>query len=176
MTSDPVWTAPLIERAENVPANTERESLDRYLDWQRETLLWKCGGLTGEQLAARPLATTDLSLLGLLRHMALVERSWFRIRFAGDESLGLIYSTEEDPDADFHGGTAASAEADYGVFLAEVELARQAVRGRALDELFPGRNRELTLRWLYLHMIEEYARHLGHADLLRQAVDGETGE
>ncbi|NUR63765.1 MAG: DinB family protein [Catenulispora sp.] len=176
MTSDSLWTAPVIERAENVPADTERETLDRYLDWHRETLLWKCGGLTGEQLAARPLASTDLSLLGLLRHMALVERWWFRIQLGGDRTLAQIYTTEADPDGDFHDGTAESAEADYGVFLEEVELARQAVQGRALDELFPGRRYELTVRWLYLHMIEEYARHLGHADLLRQAIDGETGE
>jgi hypothetical protein len=174
--TEPAWTAPAIERRENEPCDTERESLDRYLDWHRETLLWKCGGLSASQLASRPLPTTNLSLLGLLRHMALVERAWFRIRFAGDSELGLIYSTDENPDGDFDHGTAESAEADYGIFLAEVDLARQAVEGRGLDELFPGRERQLTLRWLYLHMIEEYARHLGHADLLREAIDGATGE
>ncbi|GAA1975765.1 DinB family protein [Catenulispora subtropica] len=176
MSSESEWTAPVVDRRENVPADTERESLDRYLDWHRETLLWKCGGLSGEQLASRPLGTTNLSLLGLLRHMALVERAWFRQRFAGDSELGLIYSTDENPDGDFDNGTAESAEADYGVYLAEVELARKAVAGRGLDELFPGRSRELTLRWLYLHMIEEYARHLGHADLLREAIDGARGD
>jgi hypothetical protein len=173
---DPGWTAPAVERRENVPSDTERESLDRYLEWQRETLLWKCGGLSGEQLASRPLATTGLSLLGLLRHLALVERSWFRVRFAGDSELGRIYSTDENPDGDFDGGSAESAEADYGIYLAEVQLAREAVDGRALDELFPGRERSLTLRWLYLQMIQEYARHLGHADLLREAIDGVRGD
>lgn len=90
MTTDTEWTAPTIERRENVPCDTERESLDRYLDWHRETLLWKCGGLSGSQLASRPLPTTNLSLLGLLRHMALVERAWFRLRFAGDSELGQV--------------------------------------------------------------------------------------
>ena len=177
MSSSPSWTAPIIDRQDNLPSDTERESLDRYLDWHRESLLWKCGGLTGEQLASRPLASTELTLLGLIRHMALVERSWFRIRFLGDDSLEHIYMTEEDPDGDFHDGTAESAEADYAVFVEEVELARQAVAGRGLDEMFQGRRKQtLTLRWLYLHMIEEYARHLGHADLLREAIDGATGE
>jgi hypothetical protein len=176
MSSSLVWTAPIVDRQENVPAGTERESLERYLDWHRETLLWKCGGLTGGQLASRPLASTQLTLLGLIRHMALVERWWWRIRFLGEESLEHIFTTEEDPDGDFHDGTAESAEGDYAIFLEEVELARQAAAGRGLDEMFEGRKHTLTVRCLYLHMIEEYARHLGHADLLREAIDGATGE
>jgi hypothetical protein len=174
--SSSVWTAPVFERRENVPADTERESLEHYLDWHRETLLWKCGGLTGEQLASRPLPSTTLSLLGLVRHMALVERWWFRIQFLGQKSLEEIYSTDEDPDGDFDNGTADSAEADFAVFREEVELARQACLRRGLDEMFEGRRHTLTLRWVHLHMIEEYARHLGHADLLREAIDGATGE
>ena len=170
------WTAPVFERQENLPADTERESLERYLDWHRETLLWKCGGLTGEQLASRPLPSTTLSLLGLVRHMALVERWWFRINFLGQKSLEKLYSTDEDPDGDFDNGTADSAEADFAVFDEEVRLARQACARRGLDEMFEGRRHTLTLRWVYLHMIEEYARHLGHADLLREAIDGAKGE
>jgi uncharacterized damage-inducible protein DinB len=158
------------------PSPGERGSLEHFLDWHRETLLWKCAGLTGEQLASRPLPTTALSLLGLVRHMALVERWWFRIRFGGDDSLEEIFTTEDNPDGDFHDGTAESAEADYAVFLEEAESARQAAAGRGLDEEFPGRKHVLTLRWVYLHMIEEYARHIGHADLLREAIDGVTGE
>lgn len=176
MTSLPEWTAPAVQRRENVPADTERESLDRYLDWHRATLLWKCGGLTGRQLASRPLATTNLSLLGMLRHLAKVERYWTRIRFSGDRTLDLIYGADEDSDVDWDGGTAESAETDYGVYLAEVDAARKALEGRALDEIFAGRKHDLTLRWLYLHMIQEYARHLGHADLLREAVDGARGQ
>jgi hypothetical protein len=176
MNTSSAWTAPAIERRENIPADTERESLDRFLDWHRETLLWKCSGLTGEQLASRPLPTTTMSLLGMVRHAALNERWWFRRRFAGDESLEQIFSTDENPDGDWNDGSAESAEADYGIYLAEVELARQATAGRALDEMFQLRTQVLTLRFVYLHMIEEYARHLGHADLLREAIDGATGE
>ncbi|MFL6110716.1 MAG: DinB family protein [Catenulispora sp.] len=176
MSTSSVWAAPVIERRENIPADTERESLDRFLDWYRETLLGKCAGLTGEQLASRPLASTTLSLLGTMRHMALNERWWFRRRFAGDESLEQIFSSDENPDGDWNDGTAESAEADYGIYLAEVDLARRATAGRALDEMFQGRSGVLTLRWLYLHMIEEYARHMGHVDLLREAIDGVTGE
>jgi hypothetical protein len=179
MTSSPAssspWTAPDIERREVVPVG-ERQSLEFFLDWQRQSLLWKCAGLTGEQLNSRPLATTDLSLLGLIRHMALVERWWFRMRLLQDDSLEQIFTTEEDPDGDFHNGTADSAESDYAVYLEEVDLARQAAAGRDLDKEFPGRKHTLTLRWIYLHMIEEYARHNGHADLLREAIDGVTGE
>jgi hypothetical protein len=176
MSTSSEWTAPLIERRENVPADTERESLDHYLDWHRETLLWKCSGLTGGQLASRPLPTTTMSLLGMMRHLALNERWWFRRRVAGDESLEQVFSTDENPDGDWNDGTAESAEADYGIYLAEVELARQAVAGRALDEMFEIGNEVLTLRWVYLHMIEEYARHNGHADLLRECLDGATGD
>ena len=176
MSSSPVWTAPAVDRRDDDPFDTERESLDEALDWHRETLLWKCQGLTGEQLASRPLATTTLSLLGLIRHLALNERWWFRIRFLGDDSLEEIYTTEDNPDGELNDGTADSAEADYGIYLEEIELARRAAAGRGLDEMFPGRTGSLTLRWVYLHMISEYARHIGHADLLREAIDGVTGE
>jgi hypothetical protein len=171
------WTAPVVDRQQqDTPAGTERESLERFLDWHRESLLWKCGGLTAEQLASHPLPTTKLSLLGLVRHMALVERWWFRIQFLGQKSLEEIYTTEEDPDGDFHNGTADTAEADFAVFREEVELSRKACVRRGLDESFEGTRETMTLRWVYLHMIREYARHLGHADLLREAIDGATGE
>jgi hypothetical protein len=176
LVSSAVWTAPTFERQENVPSESERDSLERFLDWHRESLLWKCGGLTGEQLASQPLGSTDLSLLGLVRHMALVERWWFRIRFLDQKELEEIFTTKEDPDGDFHNGTADSAEADFAVFREEVAIARRECVGHGLDETFEGRRETLSLRWAYLHMIEEYARHLGHADLLRQAIDGVTGE
>jgi len=175
MTSSPTWTAPAVERRDSVPTG-ERTSLDHFLDWHRETLLHKCAGLTGEQLNSRPLPMTSLSLLGLIRHMALVERWWFRMRFFNDDSLEQIFTTEEDRDGDFNAGTAESAEADYAVYLEEADLARKAVAGHDLDEEFQGRRQVMSLRWVYLHMIEEYARHLGHADLLREAIDGVTGE
>ena len=176
MASSPAWTAPAVDRRENIAFDTERESLDHFLEWQRETLLWKCAGLTGEQLASRPLPTTELSLAGLIRHMAAVERWWFRIHFLGQKSLEILYETEEDRDSDFHAADADSAEADYAIYLEEVDQVRRAVAGHGLDEMFESRRgRMLTLRWVCLHMIQEYARHAGHADLLREAIDGATG-
>ena len=170
------WTAPAVDRRDFLAGGDEREALEGFLDYHRNTLLLKCSGLTGEQLASRPLATTSLSLLGLVRHLAEVERSWFRQRFDGNEAVGDLYFTEEYPDADFDFGTADSAENDLATFVRELELVRETVAGRSLDEPFPWKSDELSLRWIYLHMLEEYARHNGHADLLREAIDGVTGE
>ncbi|MEU8125043.1 DinB family protein [Spirillospora sp. NPDC049024] len=170
------WTAPAVERGDFPTSGGERASLEEYLDFHRATLLLKCGGLTGEQLASRPLPTTGLTLLGLVRHLAENERWWFRRRFGKQDTLGDLYCSEEHPDGDFDLGTAAGAQEDFAVYAREVELARQTTKDRSLDEEFPGRDGTLTLRWAYLHMIEEYARHNGHADLLREAIDGSTGE
>jgi uncharacterized damage-inducible protein DinB len=171
------WTAPDVSRVEPPETGDERSSLDGFLDYHRQTLLWKCSGLTAEQLKRRSVGTTALSLLGLVRHLAEVERSWFRRRFAG-EDVDDIYPSAENPDADLLDLDGADAESDYATYLAEVEACRKAVAGRGLDETFmhPRRGIEMSLRWIYLHMIEEYARHNGHADLIREAIDGATGE
>jgi hypothetical protein len=172
------WTAPEVtDRAEPGPAGPEREQLEAWLDYHRRTLLVKCAGLTGEQLATASVPPSNLTLLGLLRHMADVERGWFRIRFA-DEPLSWIYGTDEQPDADFEELDPANAEQDHATYLCEVELARAAVKDRALDETFFNDYRQapMDLRWIYLHMIEEYARHNGHADLIRERIDGATGD
>jgi uncharacterized damage-inducible protein DinB len=119
---------------------------------------------------------SNLSLLGLVRHMAEVERAWFRRRFGG-EPVGYLYCSEASPDADLDDVAAATAEADFAAFTSEVELARAATAGRSLDETFVHSRRqvEMNLRWVYGHMIEEYARHNGHADLIRERIDGATG-
>jgi Protein of unknown function (DUF664) len=171
------WTAPTVERPKRDGTAGERAALDAALDHQRRTLLFKCEGLTGEQLAARPLEPSRLSLLGLIRHMAHVERWWFRRRFNGEQGLDRLFATDDDLDRDFEGGTPQSAQADYATYLAEVEQVRALLAGRSLDETFtrpPGTTADL--RWLYFHLIEEYARHNGHADLLREHLDGRTGE
>jgi uncharacterized damage-inducible protein DinB len=156
---------------------SERESLDTWLDYHRATLLHKCRGLTGDQLAERAVAPSSLSLLGLVRHMAYVERVWFRHRFGGQDGLGDLFCSEEFPDGDFDLAEAAGAEADFATFATECALARQAAAGRSLDETFAGRRGgPVDLRWVYVHMIEEYARHNGHADILREQIDGVTGE
>jgi hypothetical protein len=171
-----VWTAPAVDRDGFPASGDESASLAAFLDFHRATLLLKCGGLTGEQLVSRPLPSTTLSLLGLVRHLAENERWWFRRNFDQDKAVGDLYCSEEHPDGDFDLAQAADAEADLATFAHEVELARATAAGRSLDEEFPGRSGVLNLRWVYLHMIEEYARHNGHADLLREAIDGVTGE
>jgi hypothetical protein len=108
--------------------------------------------------------------------MAEVEREWFRIGFAAQD-LPALYSTEAWPTADFDDLGVADPAADFATFTAEVRLARAVTVGRALDDTFvhPQRGVEINLRWVYVHMIEEYARHNGHADLLRERLDGMTG-
>jgi hypothetical protein len=156
----------------------ERASLEQWLAYHRATLLMKCAGLTGEQLALRPAKPSGLSLLGLVRHMAEVERWWFRTLFDGQKDLGDLYCPDDEPDGDFDLVDAAAAEADFAVFARECELADRAAAGRSLDETFahPRRGGPIDLRWVYVHMIEEYARHNGHADLLRELTDGVTGD
>ena len=170
-----VWKAPEVNRYDDLLAGPERESLEAWLTWHRTTLLVKCAGLTGEQLCERSVPPSSLSLLGLVRHLAHVERVWFRIRF-GRQDVGLLYGKEQHPDADFDDVDPSRAPEDFATLRAECELADEAARGHALDETFEVRGELLDLRWIYLHMIEEYARHNGHADFLRERVDGITGD
>jgi uncharacterized damage-inducible protein DinB len=173
-----IWTAPAIERAEPDFVADERTSLEQWLDYHRATLLTKCAGLTAEQLKQRSVAPSRLSLLGLVRHMVEVERWWFRM-YAAQEDIGFPY----DPDSiglDFEELDDADAAADLAAFQKECAAARDAVAERSLDDVIrasgdrPRRDRDV--RWIFIHMIEEYARHNGHADLLREAIDGLTGE
>jgi hypothetical protein len=170
------WTAPAVDRNPWPTGADDRASLEAFLDHHRRTLLWKCQGLTGEQLASRPVPSTTLSLLGLLRHLAEVERGWFRRNFGPQADVGAIYCTDEYLDADLDLGDPARAEEDYATYLREIDLARQAAATAPLDAEFISGKETLNLRWVYLHMLEEYARHNGHADLLREAIDGATGE
>ena len=170
------WTAPQITRQRTTFVAGERQMLESWLELHRQTLLSKCSGLTAEQLRQRSAPPSTLSLLGLVRHMTDVERGWFRRRIAG-EDVGYVYSSEADPDGEFDNVESADAEQDFAAYLGEVELARQAATGRGLDETFyhTRHKADMSVRWVYLHMIEEYARHNGHADLLRERIDGATG-
>src|SRR6202046_1196323 len=171
------WIAPQVTRIDEPLVADERTMLEGWLEWHRATLLWKCAGLPGEFLAQRPVPPSNLSLLGLVRHMAEVERSWFRRRFGGQPEIGDLYCNDEFPDGDFDLAEAGGAEADFATFTRECELARQTAEGRSLDATFiHPRGGIYALRWVYLHMIEEYARHNGHADLLRERIDGVTGD
>jgi uncharacterized damage-inducible protein DinB len=168
------WTAPQAHREDELKTGSERAMLQGWLDWHRQTLLTKCAGLTAEQLKTASVPPSNLTLLGLVRHMTDVERSWFRDRVA-HEQVQDIYCTEAQPDADFENVADADPEATFVVFEAELKLADAAVADLPLDQEFHHRMPR-SLRWVYLHMIEEYARHNGHADLLRERLDGATGD
>jgi uncharacterized damage-inducible protein DinB len=153
----------------------ERTMYQNWLDFHRGTLLWKCAGLTDDQLKTASVSPSSLTLLGLVRHMTEVERAWFRMRAMG-QSLPDPYSTEQDRDGDFDNVADADVEQDLSMFRAECLAADEAVRTMDLEEIFVHRNTPVSLRWVYVHMIEEYARHNGHADLIRESIDGATGD
>jgi len=153
--------------------------LDAWLDYHRATLPMKCAGLSEAQLKLRSAEPSTLSLLGLVRHMTEVERAWFRRRIAGEDAPPIYYSKER-PDGDFDDLDDADPAAMFAAFTAEVELCRAVVAGVALDTVVGNTSRDgrgdFSVRWIYVHMIEEYARHNGHADLLRERIDGATGD
>jgi uncharacterized damage-inducible protein DinB len=154
----------------------EREILTGFLDWHRATLEWKCAGLSDEQLRQQASPPSTLSLVGLVRHLAEVERSWFR-RVINGEDIGLVYSDSMDQQAAYD-ATGADVDEAWRNWRTEVDRAREITNGKELDATgtHPRHGDTFSLRWVLVHMIEEYARHNGHADFLREAIDGRTGE
>ncbi|MFC6238963.1 DinB family protein [Longivirga aurantiaca] len=170
------WTAPQIERTEPPYVCDERTALEAWLRFHRETLLWKCQGLSHEQLSTRAVPPSGMSLLGLVRHMTDVERWWFRTHLRGEQVEGPFGPTA-NPSGDFDDLDSMPAEEVWQAYQAECAAADAATAGLSLDTTFTHRRHgAIDLRWLYVHMIEEYARHNGHADLLRELVDGATGD
>lgn len=166
------------ERSEPPLTADERTMLDGWLDYHRATLAMKCAGLDETQLRTASVPPSELSLLGLVRHMVEVERGWFREVLAGEKTPPLYFS-DEDPDGEFHLTDSDTWDEAYATWQAEIAYARTLVDGRSLDDLSIGRDskgEQFNLRWIYTHMIEEYARHNGHADLVRERIDGVTGE
>lgn len=172
------WTAPNPpELADGPLVGNDRPILEGYLAWQRHTLLNLCAGLTGEQLAMRAVPPSNLSLLGLVRHLAKVERIWFRQR-AGGQDVDPMYGPPHatDPkDADFDELDPTHADLDFARYTDECRLADAAVANLGFDDTFTANGETYSLRVTYVHMITEYARHNGHADLLRELIDGTTG-
>jgi hypothetical protein len=161
-------------------AGSERAALGQFLDYQRETVLLKTEGLTREQLG-RELPTSGLTLAGILYHLALNEENWFEVRFRGlpDRPDWQGIDWEADPDYEFR----TAPDKDPGWLRSRYRDACDRARrvyaeAGGLDDLSasPLDGKPFTLRWVTLHLIEETARHAGHADLLREAVDGTVGE
>nr|WP_253668013.1 DinB family protein [Streptoalloteichus tenebrarius] len=147
-----------------------------YLDFHRATLAAKCEGLSDDDLRRRSMPPSTLSLLGLVRHMAEVERTWFR-RVINKEDVPLVWSEDGDYQVAYDDTGATRAEA-FGAWEAEIEHARRIEReAESLDVTgrHPRTGEELSLRMVMLHLIEEYARHNGHADFLREGIDGTVG-
>ena len=170
-------------RTDPPDSGTEADQLTAFLDFQRDTVLLKCEGLTGEQLARAAVPTSGLTLGGLLNHLALVEDSWFRVEFLGEEALPPWDAVDWESDPDWEFRTAATTDPDElrERYRSACERSRAVVRGAGdLDRLSAAVRRRtgahVDLRWILLHMIEETARHAGHADLLREAIDGTVGE
>ncbi|MFC9330354.1 DinB family protein [Kitasatospora sp. NPDC057015] len=159
-------------------AADESAMLASWLDYHRATLAVKCEGLTEDQLRLRSVPPSNLSLLGLVRHMAEVEQHWYQVILLGEELSEGLYWSAEDEDGDFNGVDTADAAEAFATWQAQIELARRACEGLPLETVGRRQRRgaDVTLRWIQVHMIEEYARHNGHADLLRELVDGATGE
>jgi uncharacterized damage-inducible protein DinB len=157
----------------------ERATLVEFLRGQRLTLELKCSGLDAADLARRSVEPSTMSLLGLVRHMTEVERGWFRRRMARQDAP-RIFQSETDPDGDFNGAVAdpeVVAQA-WQAWRAEVAFAERFVAEAPdldITGIVPGSG-PISLREVLVHMVEEYARHNGHADLLRERIDGRVGE
>lgn len=164
-------------RSDSIGLADERTQLEAFLDFYRNTLLRKCEGLSVDQLKARPVSTSDMTLLGLIRHYAGVEQFWFEFIFA-DELSAWYYDAADDPDVDFHDLDGISCEQALENFHNSIATSKRITLGHALDTVAAQAHPngfQVNLRWIYIHLIEEYARHAGHADLMRELIDGTVG-
>ncbi|MCB5906582.1 DinB family protein [Streptomyces pinistramenti] len=165
-----------IERTDPPLTGSEREMLRATLDHHRATLAMKCEGLSDEELRRQSSRPSTLSLLGLVRHMAEVERAWFR-RAVAAQDVPLVWSPDGDYQVAYDARTADRKEA-FDAWHTEVGHARRIERAAdSLDLVVhqPRWGKDVSLRMVMLHLIHEYARHNGHADLPREAIDGATG-
>jgi len=161
----------------------ERTTLLAFLDYQRRVLARKAEGLTDEQARIAACPPSDMTLLGLIRHMADVERSWFQRGMRNDDVPSIYFGASHpdgDDDGDFHPPADATVAEALSTLWREIEIADQVIAAETSLDTVELRSRPLrpqySLRWILVHMIEEYARHCGHADLLRQAIDGAVGD
>jgi uncharacterized damage-inducible protein DinB len=166
---------------EPAPAGDERTLLEQFLDFQRAVMVRKVEGLTKEQMATR-VGASELTLAGLIKHLALVEDDWFQhdLHDRPNPEPWASAPWDEDRDWEFHSAVDDSPEELIELYLAACERSRAAVA--EVDDLetlmarVPKFRERFSLRWILIHMIEETARHLGHADMLRETIDGATGD
>jgi hypothetical protein len=157
-------------------AGDEKAMLSAFLDRYRETMLWKLDGLTKEQASAR-LVPSPTTLLGLVKHLAYVERWWFQMNFAADPVSFPWPEDEPDEDIDFRVTATDTIEGIRALYEQECARSREIVAAASLDDLAKDQKRgDRTMRWIMVHMIEETARHAGHADILRELTDGAIGQ
>ncbi len=179
MSFDGLWLPPDQDpRTQGGPTRGERACLVGYLEHYRQTLALKCDGLTAEQLATKAVPPSNISLLGLVRHMARVEHSWFRrVIEARMEIPRLFRGDDEDAGFSFPEADDDLVRASHDLWEQEVSYAREVLDRTDLDTLVHTVDGEaIEVRDVVVHMIEEYARHCGHADLVREVVDGRTGQ
>jgi hypothetical protein len=171
-------TTPLPAEGDEFAAS-ERVTLEAFLRYHRAVLARKAEGLTDEQARVAACPPSDMTLLGLVRHMADVERIWAQWLFAGGANEPIFYGDAHpgaDPDGDFHPPEGATLDEAFDAYWAQIAAADEVYAAAELDEIERAGDRRRSLRWIYVHLIEEYARHCGHADLIRQAIDGATGD
>jgi uncharacterized damage-inducible protein DinB len=167
----------LTDSRRTVPAYVlaDRAMLEAWLDFHRVTLLLKCEGLDDAARKARPVPTSMLSLHGVVRHMVDVERNWFTRVLLSAPDTPFIWFDPDVEDSELVPLDDADWEADLAAWHAECEQSRANATGKDLSYTGTMRGEPVSLRWIYTHMIEEYARHNGHADLIRELVDGAVG-
>jgi uncharacterized damage-inducible protein DinB len=154
---------------------SERDMLEQWLEFHRTTLLLKCEGLDDRVRKERPIASSKLSLHGLVRHMTEVERIWFTRVLLRDRDAPMIWSDPKVDDSEMVPLDDAVWEQDLATWLRKCDDSRAAAAAHTLDDVGLRHGQPCSLRWIYVHMIEEYARHNGHADLIRELVDGAVG-
>jgi uncharacterized damage-inducible protein DinB len=171
------------DRTDPPLAADEGATLVGFLNYQRDTMRWKCSGLTAAQLAT-PLAPTTMTLGGLLKHLAVVEAGWLNLTFAGGVEMPSWFKDldQGDPDWSFTSASAASPEQLFAWFDESIAVSDRVIaEAQASPEGLGALSQEddgkrFSLRWILCHLIEEYARHNGHADLLRESIDGQSGD
>ncbi|CAN5584125.1 DinB family protein [soil metagenome] len=165
----------MMERYGAPVAGAEKEVLTGFLDHYRATILAICEGLSDEDLR-RPMVPSGTTLLGMIKHLAYVERGWFQETVAG-KRVEFPFDLDEDPEADLRVEQEETTQEILDLYRAESARSRQIIEAASLDDLVKGEKRsaDYNVRWVIVHMIEETARHAGHADIIREQLDGSTG-